>query len=376
MPFARLGATEAWRAAAQSSVNAWIGRLETSPPDRLSIAHRPKFRFDKSDKFFCIGSCFARNIEEHLLYRGVEVLSKSLRCPKNEWMYRPSGLLNKFTTHSMAQELSWTLRPPDDWRGFLNEDDKGWSDLQLVPGCKPVSLERAIERRRYITQTYFRRLASADVVVLTLGLNEVWRDDSAGVFLNAAPSYFSCARNRDRYSVHVTDAAENTAELEALYAAVRTINARCRFVVTVSPVPMGQTFSGDDVIVANTRSKCVLRASAESFVRGHADADYFPSYEIVTQWPGTAYVADRLHVRDDVVGEVVRQFLELYIGDLPKLDDAFLEYPYLEANPDVDAAVREEKFPSGLAHWLAVGKSENRPLRPQEYNDAMKIMGF
>ena len=41
----------------------------------------PKFRLESDDVFFCIGSCFARAIEESLLYRGMRVRSLGFRAP-------------------------------------------------------------------------------------------------------------------------------------------------------------------------------------------------------------------------------------------------------------------------------------------------------
>ena len=69
----------------------------------------PKFRIDAGARFFCIGSCFARNIEEYLLLNGFPVDSLMINFPKSEWRARANGLLNKFTTMSMLNEVEWAL---------------------------------------------------------------------------------------------------------------------------------------------------------------------------------------------------------------------------------------------------------------------------
>ena len=55
-----------------------------------------------------------------------------------------------------------------------------------------------------------------------------------------------------------------------------------RFLVTVSPVPLTATATGEHVEVATCYSKSVLRAVCGMLVARHADVDYFPSFEIIT----------------------------------------------------------------------------------------------
>lgn len=136
---------------------------------------RRNFTLHKASQFFCIGSCFARNIEEHLIYRDVSVLSKSIICPKKEWRFRHSGITNKYTTASILNEFEWLAGC--DWpTQSLFETANGWLDLQLASGQRPVTRERAIERRRYLISNYFNQIKTAVVLILTLGLIESWYD--------------------------------------------------------------------------------------------------------------------------------------------------------------------------------------------------------
>ena len=86
-----------------------------------------------------------------------------------------------------------------------------------------------------------------------------------------------------RFTLGITDARDNAFVLDQIYARLKDLSPSMRLVVTVSPVPLGETFSGRDAMIANTYSKCTLRCAAEVFSQAHADVDYFPSYEIVTQ---------------------------------------------------------------------------------------------
>ncbi len=333
--------------------------------DPLAVAHAPKFELPAAARFFCMGSCFARNIEEALLYRGVDVLSKRFPCSKEEYPWRHNGIVNKFTSASMANEARWALSGGTGAASII-ETATGAFDLQLTPGAPAVGVERAHERRRYIETEYFARLREADVVILTLGLIEAWRDQQTGQWQNAAPPYALVRDNPERFTLALTSASENRDALEDLRATVLSVASHAKFVVTVSPVPMGTTFSGEDIIIANMRSKSVLRAVAAEFAGAHADVDYFPSYEIVT---GTsraqAYGPDCIHVRDKLVRRVVEQFCTLYVpAAIEVTPPGFHEEFYLLANPDIEAAVRAGALASGVEHWVSHGVHEQRPLRP------------
>ena len=361
----RITGSDAWLHVAKDPYARWANRTERFDDQVVVVHQESKFTLDLSERFFCMGSCFARNVEEHLIYRGLDVLSKRIFAPAEEWPHRINGFVNKFTTHSMRNELEWVINPPEYDSSYFSESEAGWLDLQLCPGVRTVSLERALERRRYLTNDYFQRLRHATVVVLTLGLNEVWHDAATDRYLNAAPSFFSVRREPSRYTVRVTDAADNLTELERLFEILTEVNPHARLVVTVSPVPMSETFSGRDVLLANTLSKATLRAAAETFATQHDCVDYFPSYEMVTMSPrDQAYGMDRIHVADEVVGSIMEEFIRNYIG-METEPVAFNELAYLAANPDVEAAVRRAEFTSGFEHWNRHGKGEGRHLTPQ-----------
>ncbi len=356
---------EAWKRLLDHKHSRWshdIGRF--SAPVAM-VAHEPKFPVTTKDRFFCIGSCFARNVEEHLIYNGLKVLSRKIVCPAGEWGGpRLNGFVNKFTTFSMLNELDWVAQRPVIDADLFEGAGEGWRDLQLSTGTPPVTLERAIERRAYLIDDYFARIKSSDVVVLTLGLNEAWFDTRTGRYLNEAPTPASVRRQPERYRLEVTDARQNLAAMEQIHRRLREMNPQVRIVVTVSPVPMFATFSGRDAAVANTYSKAVLRVVAEEFAASHPLVDYFPSYDMVMLAPRKeAFGADCLHVTDAAVGQVIGHFLRLYTGCEPVATE-FSEIAYLAANEDVEAAVRRGNFDSGFAHWVAFGKREGRPLRP------------
>jgi GSCFA family protein len=358
----KVAGSAAWMAAVKGPATRWTYHIERFSSDIVNVAHESKFGIGTEDTIFCLGSCFARNIEEHLIYRGVRVLSRRIVSPKEEWPDRVNGFVNKFTTHSMRNEVDWVINPPEIDATLFEEQSGGWIDLQLSPHMAPVALERAIERRAYLTRNYFSQLREASVVVMTLGLNEVWFDRATGRHLNAAPSYYATRRDPHRYELHITDVADNVAELNQTRKLILSLNPGARIIVTVSPVPLSETFSGRDALIANMYSKSTLRAAADMFAQSYDNVDYFPSYDIIAMSRRTtAYDADCLHVADAVVGRIIQMFVCLYLGASAE-PPAFSELPYLEANPDVEAAVRRGELASGFEHWCRFGHHEGRAL--------------
>ena len=278
---------------------------------------RPTFRLDPAGSIFTIGSCFAGAVENHLLARGFDVVSARIDIPGLE--FRPPHsrvILNKFTTHSMLNELRWALDPscpfPED--ALLEESADKWVDLQVVPEVAPAPREVVAARRPYLTEL-FGRARSCGLVVITLGLVEAWFDRQLGLYLNRAPGLRTVRRHPGRFALHLLDYRANREALEEIYALLRRFGQPgLRMVVTVSPVPLSETFTGGDVLVANAYSKSTLRAVAEDFCRAHDGVDYFPTYELVTLSDRrVAYEEDLHHVLDPVVDLNVRAFVDHYV---------------------------------------------------------------
>ncbi|MBI3438858.1 MAG: GSCFA domain-containing protein, partial [Proteobacteria bacterium] len=194
-----ISSADAFANAMNAPNSRWAKTIERFANDRFTIAHAPKFRLEPAHRFFCIGSCFARNIEEALICRGVEVLSKRMVSPREEHPARVTGVINKFTTASMLNEARWALSGEGSGDCSIVDGGEGWLDLQINPNARPVTRERAEERRRYLERDYFARMRQADVLVVTLGLIETWRDEENEVWQNMAPPFYLARRQPGRF---------------------------------------------------------------------------------------------------------------------------------------------------------------------------------
>ena len=74
----------------------------------------PKFRVRRNDKFYAIGSCFARGLENSLAGHKITVESAAPEFARLQPANKEGsglGFTNKYNTYSMLNELRWALDP-------------------------------------------------------------------------------------------------------------------------------------------------------------------------------------------------------------------------------------------------------------------------
>jgi hypothetical protein len=280
----------------------------------------PKFKLRPEDKFYAIGSCFARGIEHALIERQLAVESAAPEFarlqPANQEV-TGLGFTNKYNTFSILNELRWALDPEAVFpvESIVQVAESMWYDPHTIPTLELAGFEETLERRA-LMQTVTKRVANCRVVIITLGVVEVWRDRKAGVYTNATPVRRVLEAQRERYEFHLTSFAENWANLEAIHELLsRYGHPDVRIVITVSPVPLMQTFSKMDVVVANSYAKSLLRAVAQEWAMTHDNVAYFPSYEIVQNSDRAAvWEADLRHVGVAGREHIVELFLQSYLA--------------------------------------------------------------
>lgn len=89
-----------------------------------------------------------------------------------------------------------------------------------------------------------------------------------------------------------------------------------KIIVTVSPVPLQATFSGQDCVTANSYSKAVMRCAAEHLCRRFPGiVDYFPSYEMVLAGGFASFREDLVHPAEEVIEKVTGYMIDSYAGE-------------------------------------------------------------
>jgi hypothetical protein len=296
------------------------------------VKFTPKFKFGPKDAIFTMGSCFARNVEMSMIRAGVCVLLKDfdflaellhpmhahlqegIRGPERSMWFRT--VLNKYTTHSMLNEFERLFAPErfnDPFGGLIQIDEHTWFDPQ-IKNLRWTTLEEALVARGVMENTT-SLVTEATAVFLTLGLTETWYDAETKTYINVAPDPKLIRRFPERFRFFNATHGETLQCLEDIRDLLITkVRPDLKFVVTVSPVPLGTTFTSQDVIAANTYSKAVLRTAAGDFANRHANVDYFPSYEMIMHSPRDwTWHEDSIHVLQPVIDDVIARFTAAYI---------------------------------------------------------------
>jgi hypothetical protein len=284
--------------------------------------------FNLNQRFFTIGSCFAEEIRKALTARNVTCYPEYRRIQLDPDRMQIDTLpqrehMNYYNTFSIRQELEraagmWVQDRHDIWavpgRGIENgkltmqEGGTVYQDpyRRLVFGKTEEDLWNAIEQ---INTVVSQGLKDADVLVMTLGMTEVFKKKNNGLVCNQVPVYGGGAGLRETY-FHASDYEENLRNLRTTFALLRHLNPRIQVVLTVSPVPLQRSFNTQDIFVNNYESKCTLRAVAAQICREIDWVHYFPSFEIVWGTGVTAYqTRDRMHVKEEMVSRIIDAFM-------------------------------------------------------------------
>ncbi len=171
-----------------------------------------------------------------------------------------------------------------------------------------MTLERALARRSEIALVY-ANLARSQMVIVTLGLVEAWFDNETRLYLNQIPPRELAASYPARFEFRRLDVVDCVTILEEAFDALTKVGIK--ILLTVSPVPLTTTFTGNDCIVANEFSKSVLRVTAGRLANRQL-IDYFPAYEIVRSGGLASYEDDCVHVKEDVIERVTNAMVDAY----------------------------------------------------------------
>ncbi|WP_158497309.1 GSCFA domain-containing protein [Methylocystis sp. ATCC 49242] len=295
---------------------------------------QPKFKFDPGSRVFTIGSCFARSIERALCDLGFQIPVFDFYGQHPDlFVGNGINMLNRYTPPSIFQELEWTRKIMDrddtvhldDIEPLLLDAGSGlvYDLSRLTPKEYGITLEQALAERRLIYSLY-QSAFDCDAVVITLGHIECWKDTETGMYVDLSRGVL---RNPERFQFRRIDYNE---ALQCITDAIEIINRDnpTNILLTTSPVPLARTFTSDDVIVANTYSKSVLRAVAGSVSESNPNVDYFPSFEsIMLTKERKVWMDDLIHVDPSFVGSIMVRVTESYVPDAAR-DFSLIEKMY------------------------------------------------
>lgn len=297
----------------------WPGSFDNPPADGVyPLPPRPGLTITPSTPIASMGSCFAREIRRRLIEAGYCYITEETH--HRAATHASAAWERTYNTFSMRQIFEYTF---EDWQPEVRWWKAPRSGNIQDPYRRVIlyeSLDAAeadFARHRVCSK---RALTRASVLIITLGLTEIWEDqrDGAVICLPAGP-YPREGGDMSRYRFRVSRYRENLDNLERIHTLLARHNPDCRLIVTVSPVNLWATFRTDaDVISASCNSKATLRAAADEFVARHANVFYYPAFEMAWLYQplmGTTFFSDgreNFHVNKATVKRIMRRFFDYF----------------------------------------------------------------
>ncbi|MBI1219018.1 MAG: GSCFA family protein [Rhodobacteraceae bacterium] len=328
------------------------GVAERAPLDPGQL-YTPKFPVSRKLRVVTAGSCFAQHVGRALRGAGLNVVdTEPLPAGLPAALTADYGF-NLFSArygniYTAAQLLqlyreAFGLKAPTDpvWM----RDGRHFDSQR--PAIEPrghATADDVLRHRAHHLAQVRKAFAQADLFVFTFGLTEAWRDAETGTVFPTAPGTVAGTYDPDRHRFHNYTVAEVLGDFRAFMKLMRGLNPKVRFLVTVSPVPLTATASGEHVEVATSYSKAVLRAACGTLAAEDPRVDYFPSYEIITSLNnrGAYFEANRRSVSDAGVHAAMQMFLDAH-GLIP------VGVPATEAAADDDPVRCEEALLEAFA---------------------------
>ncbi len=273
---------------------------------------------DKLTPVASMGSCFAREIRKVLIRQGYDYIQEETYHPAS--VHASAAWERTYNTFSMRQIFEYTFEsftPKTRW--WISPKTKQVQDpyRRIILYDSIAAAQKDFEAHIECSK---RAITRAKVLILTLGLTEIWKDKSDGsvICLPSGP-YVNEGGSLDDYEFCISRYSENFDNLEKIYKIVKNYNRDCKLIITISPVHLWATFREDmDVISANCNSKSTLRAVADEFVCRHSDVFYFPSYEIATNFTMMMNKScfekgkENFHINKETVELIMKHFFEVY----------------------------------------------------------------
>ncbi len=269
-------------------------RTAVADEDRSVFPHlyEPRLTLLPTTGVATAGSCFAQHIGRRLRLSGCHVLdAEPAPDTMNEAVAQAFG-------YSLFSGRTGNIYTSRQLRQFLTDVTENYVDARYVwkkgsafidalrPTVEPEGLsspEEVLLHRRYHLERTAQMLRNADLFVFTLGLTECWEDRQTGRIFPLCPGVAGGTFDPEQHAFRNLRYPDVLQDLIAVRELLHGFNPAMQMLITVSPVPLTATVSGDHVMTATTASKAILRAAADEFVKTTNGTDYFPSFEIITQ---------------------------------------------------------------------------------------------
>jgi hypothetical protein len=320
----------------------WRRAVARVAPGAVDPVDPPPFTFGPQVRIAGIGSCFAQRVTGALAAAGYTLLEPA--CG------------NVYTARQLVQLF-------DRAAGAFIPSDEVWerADGRFVDPFRPQVEPAGFASGADVRDARDAQLAAtgaafttADILIFTLALTEMWYARNDGAVFPLAPGVAGGTLDPDRYAFANATAAEIAADLHALVERIGRVNPAAQIVLTVSPMPPIATYEPRHILTAATYTKAALRVAVDEVAKAHAHVAYFPSYEVIAGAfnRGMYYEADLRGVNDAGVERVMTLFFTHFTNEVSPAAP-LRERLLVEARADLDVLCDEDAIdPAGPDYWV------------------------
>lgn len=304
----------------------WKTSVSGLSPADFTDLYQPKFNISKTDRIATAGSCFAQHISRHLRLRGASVMdvepipaAVDIQLGK-EYGYGiySARFGNLYYVRQLLQLIRESYGKFEPASSVWEKDGRFFDALR--PAIEPDGF-RSLADVKDMRTSHLKHVRSmfrdCDLFIFTLGLTEAWIHKESGTVYPTAPGTIVGSYDPERYVFKNFSHSEVLQDLRDFREELHAANPNAKILLTVSPVSLAATASGQHVLPATVYSKSVLRSAAGQFRDEFLDVDYFPSYEIITSAAARGGYFDETF--RDVTPEGVTTVMNHFFSQFPHL---------------------------------------------------------
>lgn len=246
-----------------------------------------------SSKILALGSCFAENMSQKLEYF------------KFDNRVNPFGII--FNPVSLEKIIRRSV-----FNNYFTEKDifyhnEAWHCYEVHSELSNPDKQGFLEILNELIDSTNQYIESSTHCLITLGTSWVYRHIETNEIVA------NCHKVPQKQFVkEILSIAQISTSLENIVSLIHTINSKCNFIFTVSPVRHIK-----DGFVENTLSKAHLISGLNAYNIQHPASNYFPSYEIMMDElrDYRFYAEDMLHPNQTAIDYIWIKFFENYISE-------------------------------------------------------------
>ncbi len=315
------------------SQNFWKNTVSKLPWTEVFLGQKGKFFISPDEKVATAGSCFAQRISKILKNNGFNfaefefphpLVSNEIEIEKMGYGRFSARYGNIYTPLQLRQLLDEAFEN-QKFSPKVGISKRGrYLDLRR-PNINSIGFsneEEALADRAYHLACVKKMFLEMDVFVFTLGLTEAWIDDVDGIVYGTHPSVALGSDWIGSASRVNFDYVNCFNDMVYVINFVQSINPKCRFLLTVSPVALAATHQDQHVLLSTCYSKSVLRSVAGKLRDISPIVDYFFSFEIfsVAQSFGQFLSDDLRDVNGRGIDLAMKLFCDIYCNRLSQSD--------------------------------------------------------